>query len=64
MRTTIKTITDLAVSMDFKIDRPATECINVRFQNNSIAYTAQTVSEIYAWLQGYKYYWQHGCVSE
>ena len=54
-RTTNKTVADLAQSLGLKYDRPAETCINVRKQNNSIAFTCQTTAELYAWLQGYKW---------
>ena len=55
MITTMKTITDLAESLGFKVDRPATECINVRRRSgNNVAYTGTSTQEVYAWLQGYK----------
>lgn len=54
MKTTMKTITNLAESMGFKIDRPTREYINVRRKNNLVVYTGTQTQEVYAWLQGYK----------
>lgn len=57
MKTTIKTITDLAESLEFTIDRPAIECINVRKRASGgtvVVYTGQSTQEIYAWLMGFK----------